>query len=43
MSDSDVPPDGLPSGKPAWLLPVLVGLLALVLGGAVTLAVMSGR
>ena len=43
MSDSDAPPHGVPSGKPAWLLPVLVGLLALVLGGAVTLAVMSGR
>ena len=31
---------GVPSGKPGWLLPVVVGLLALVVGGAVTLAVM---
>jgi tRNA A-37 threonylcarbamoyl transferase component Bud32 len=31
---------GVPSGKPTWLLPVVVGLLALVVGGAVTLAVM---
>ncbi|MGH7295940.1 MAG: hypothetical protein ACRELB_13445 [Polyangiaceae bacterium] len=31
---------GLPSSKPGWLLPVVVGLLALVLGGAVTLVVM---
>ncbi|MGA7119789.1 MAG: serine/threonine-protein kinase [Polyangiaceae bacterium] len=43
VSDSDLVPQGLPAGKPAWLLPVLVGLVALVLGGAVTLAVMSGR
>jgi serine/threonine-protein kinase len=31
---------GVPAGKPTWLLPVVVGLLALVVGGAVTLAVM---
>jgi hypothetical protein len=31
---------GIPSGKPAWLLPLIVGLLALVVGGAVTLVVM---
>jgi len=31
---------GLPGGKPGWLLPVVVGLLALVVGGAVTLVVM---
>jgi hypothetical protein len=31
---------GLPSAKPGWLLPVIVGLLALVVGGAVTLVVM---
>jgi len=42
-SASDMSPRGLPSAKPAWLLPVLVGLLALVVGGAVTLAVMAGR
>ena len=31
---------GVPAGKPGWLLPVVVGLLALVVGGAVTLVVM---
>jgi serine/threonine-protein kinase len=31
---------GVPAGKPSWLLPIVVGLLALVVGGAVTLAVM---
>jgi hypothetical protein len=31
---------GLPSAKPAWILPLAVGVLALVLGGAVTLVVM---
>jgi serine/threonine-protein kinase len=40
---TDLEPMGVPSAKPAWLLPVIVGLLALVVGGAVTLAVMSGR
>jgi serine/threonine-protein kinase len=34
-------PMGLPSRKPEWLLPVIVGLLALVVGGAVTLVVMT--
>jgi len=43
ISDSDMVARGLPAAKPAWLLPVLVGLLALVVGGAVTLAVMAGR
>ena len=43
MSDTDAVAHGVPSGKPAWLLPVVVGLLALVVGGAVTLAVMAGR
>ena len=32
---------GLPGRKPEWLLPVIVGLLALVVGGAVTLVVMT--
>jgi serine/threonine protein kinase len=32
---------GLPRRKPEWLLPVIVGLLALVVGGAVTLVVMT--
>jgi serine/threonine-protein kinase len=31
---------GVPTGKPSWLVPVIVGLLALVVGGAVTLVVM---
>jgi serine/threonine-protein kinase len=31
---------GIPTAKPGWLLPVAVGLLALVVGGAVTLVVM---
>jgi hypothetical protein len=31
---------GIPAAKPGWLLPVVVGLLALVVGGAVTLVVM---
>ena len=31
---------GLPGQKPAWFLPVLVGVVALVVGGVVTLAVM---
>jgi serine/threonine protein kinase len=42
MSD-DLLPQGVPIGKPGWLLPVIVGVLALVVGGAVTLVVMSGR
>lgn len=43
MPDEDVVARGVPTGKPGWLLPVVVGLLALVVGGAVTLVVMSGR
>jgi serine/threonine-protein kinase len=31
---------GLPGAKPGWLLPLAVGVLALVVGGAVTLVVM---
>jgi serine/threonine-protein kinase len=38
--DGDLGPAGLPPPKPGWLLPVVVGLLALVVGGAVTLVVM---
>jgi serine/threonine-protein kinase len=38
--EADMQVAGVPSGKPGWLLPVVVGLLALVVGGAVTLAVM---
>jgi serine/threonine-protein kinase len=36
----DLQAAGVPSAKPGWLLPVIVGLLALVVGGAVTLVVM---
>jgi eukaryotic-like serine/threonine-protein kinase len=43
MSDAEIAAHGVPSGKPGWLLPVVVGLLALVVGGAVTLVVMAGR
>jgi serine/threonine-protein kinase len=43
MTDMDLVPHGVPSAKPGWLLPVVVGLLALVVGGAVTLVVMAGR
>jgi serine/threonine-protein kinase len=43
LSDTDVVARGVPTGKPVWLLPVVVGLLALVVGGAVTLVVMAGR
>jgi serine/threonine-protein kinase len=34
---------GVPAGKPGWLLPVLVGVVALVVGGAVTIVVMLGH
>jgi serine/threonine protein kinase len=43
MSDADLAPRGVPVAKPGWLLPVVVGVVALVLGGAVTLVVMAGR
>ncbi|MBV9947201.1 MAG: protein kinase [Myxococcales bacterium] len=39
--DQAIVPQGVPGRKPAWLLPIVVGLLALVVGGAVTLAFMS--
>jgi serine/threonine-protein kinase len=41
--DADVRALGVPGEKPPWLLPVLVGLVALVVGGAVTLLVMMTR
>src|SRR5258708_11037767 len=41
--DADLVAHGVPGGKPGWLLPLIVGLLALVVGGAVTLVVMMGR
>jgi len=40
VRDDDGLPAGLPLRKPGWLLPVAVGLLALLVGGAVTLVVM---
>jgi serine/threonine protein kinase len=43
ITDVELVPRGVPAGKPVWLLPVVVGLLALVLGGAVTLVVMASR
>jgi serine/threonine protein kinase len=44
VREDDLVPQGVPSaGKPGWLLPLVVGLLALVVGGAVTLVVMMGR
>jgi serine/threonine protein kinase len=41
--ESELTAQGVPTGKPGWLLPLIVGLLALVVGGAVTLVVMMGR
>jgi serine/threonine-protein kinase len=38
--EADLEVAGLPGRKPGWLLPVIVGVLALVVGGGVTLAVM---
>jgi serine/threonine-protein kinase len=40
IRDADLVAYGVPGAKPGWLLPVIVGLLALVVGGAVTLVVM---
>jgi serine/threonine protein kinase len=41
IREADLVPQGVPSAKPGWLLPVVVGVLALVVGGAVTLVVMG--
>ncbi len=43
VREADRVPRGVPTAKRGWLLPVVVGLLALVLGGAITLVVMTGR
>jgi serine/threonine-protein kinase len=43
VREADLVPQGVPSGKPGWLLPLIVGVLALLVGGAVTLVVMMGR
>jgi serine/threonine-protein kinase len=40
VREAEIVPVGVPSGKPGWLLPVVVGLVALVVGGAITLVVM---
>jgi serine/threonine-protein kinase len=40
VREAELAPVGVPSGKPGWLLPVVVGLVALVVGGAITLVVM---
>jgi tRNA A-37 threonylcarbamoyl transferase component Bud32 len=41
VREAEFQPSGLPAGKPGWLLPVIVGVLALVVGGAVTLVVLG--
>jgi hypothetical protein len=41
--EADLQPQGVPGQKPPWLLPVIVGLIALVVGGTVTLLVMMSR
>jgi serine/threonine protein kinase len=41
--EDELAPQGVPAAKPSWLLPLAVGLLALVVGGAVTLVVMMSR
>jgi serine/threonine protein kinase len=43
VREADLAPRGVPVGKPGWLLPLIVGVLALLVGGAVTLVVMMGR
>jgi serine/threonine-protein kinase len=43
IREAELAPAGLPGGKPGWLLPLIVGVLALLVGGAVTLVVMMGR
>ncbi len=43
VREANLVPDGLPGKKPGWLVPVVVGLVALVVGGAVTLVVMMTR
>jgi len=43
VREADLAPQGVPMGKPGWLLPLIVGVLALLVGGAVTLVVMMGR
>jgi serine/threonine protein kinase len=40
VRDDDALPAGVPLGKRGWLLPVIVGVMALVVGGTVTLVLM---
>jgi hypothetical protein len=41
VREAELVPMGVPAGKPSWLLPLIVGVVALIVGGAVTLAVMA--
>jgi serine/threonine-protein kinase len=41
--EADLEAQGVPGNKPPWMLPVVVGFIALVVGGAVTLLVMMSR
>jgi serine/threonine-protein kinase len=43
IREADMVPLGVPTNSRGWLLPVVVGLLALFVGGAVTLVVMMLR
>jgi tRNA A-37 threonylcarbamoyl transferase component Bud32 len=40
VREADLEPAGIRPRKPEWLLPVVVGLVALLVGGAITLVVM---
>ena len=43
VRENDLAPAGVPSGKSGWMLPVIVGVIALLVGGAATLVVMMGH
>ncbi len=43
VREAELEPSGVPGKKPGWVLPVVVGLVALVVGGAVTLVAMMMR
>jgi serine/threonine protein kinase len=43
VREADLGSYGVPGKKPGWVLPVVVGLAALVVGGAITLVVMMTR
>jgi serine/threonine protein kinase len=43
VREADLTPMGIPGQKPGWVLPVVVGLVALLVGGAVTLVAMMMR